>query len=297
MKRVVLTVDDSATTRAFVRRAFGAGQPGAPTVLEARNGQEALDVLSREPVDLVITDLHMPQMSGVSLVRRVLAEERTRSIPVIIASSEPDPAVVRSLLQAGARGHLPKPFTVDELRVLVNRIMGAGWSEPDRHESVPSGTGASFAADLPALLRESLTTALETSASVSPEAAVDAEAVPAPAHPLMASIGFEGPASGVMQIIADDSFGTLVAANMQGCAPSESSAKEASSDALQELANITCGVMLKVFPDGHKSVPRMGLPSISAVPPNEWNRVLADRSAAVVNAQGHGVAVRVSDAA
>jgi len=120
----ILIVDDSATTRAIIKRTIK--MAGVPTdkVLEAPNGMEALRLLAGEPVDLVLADLHMPEMDGVEMTRRILADESTKMIPVIIISAEPNTGRLEQLKQDGARGYLRKPFTPESVRNLINQTLG-----------------------------------------------------------------------------------------------------------------------------------------------------------------------------
>jgi two-component system chemotaxis response regulator CheY len=120
----ILIVDDSATTRALIRRAIQFG--GVPTagLFEAPNGRAALDVLATQHVDVILTDLHMPEMDGVELTRRVLADDATRHIPVVVISAEPDPARIAELQAQGVRGHLRKPFRPEGVRDVITNLFG-----------------------------------------------------------------------------------------------------------------------------------------------------------------------------
>ncbi|HVF10628.1 MAG TPA: response regulator [Abditibacteriaceae bacterium] len=96
-------------------------------VLTAGNGQVALEVVAAavaaaEPLDLILMDVMMPQMDGLSALHRLKHDEKTAGIPVVMltASSEPDD-IVQSL-QAGADLHLTKPFACAELIAIIQRI-------------------------------------------------------------------------------------------------------------------------------------------------------------------------------
>jgi two-component system chemotaxis response regulator CheY len=85
---------------------------------------EALRLLAAEPVDLVLADLHMPEMDGVEMTRRILADRATQLIPVIIISAEPNARRLEQLKQEGVRGYLRKPFTPELVRNLINETLG-----------------------------------------------------------------------------------------------------------------------------------------------------------------------------
>ncbi len=121
MAKHVMTVDDSKTMRdmvAFTLR--GAGFQ----ISEAEDGQKALQALQSLKVDLVITDLNMPKMDGVGLIRALRADPRHRSVPILMLTTEHDPAKKSEGRAAGATGWLVKPFDPKKLVELVNRVCG-----------------------------------------------------------------------------------------------------------------------------------------------------------------------------
>jgi two-component system chemotaxis response regulator CheY len=121
----ILIVDDSATTRAVIRRTLSIAGVRAAALYEAASGQAALDVLRANRVDLILADLHMPEMDGVEMSRRVLADPRTRSIPIVVVSAEPSDARVAELRAMGVSGFLRKPFTPEQVRDAVTKVMEA----------------------------------------------------------------------------------------------------------------------------------------------------------------------------
>jgi len=119
-----LIVDDSTTTRAIIKRTIQMSQVPTDTVLEAANGMEALRVLACEAVDLVMADLHMPDMDGLEMTRRLLSEQSTRHIPVVVISAEPNCDRLEQMKREGVRGYQRKPFTPESLRALVTETLG-----------------------------------------------------------------------------------------------------------------------------------------------------------------------------
>lgn len=124
MSHSILIVDDSATTRAFVKRAVGMCDLPVDRIEEAVDGHAALELLERAPVDVVFADLNMPQMNGLELTRRMLASERLRHIPVIVISAEPKGGRLEDLLKLGVKGYLKKPFTPEAVRQAITVVMG-----------------------------------------------------------------------------------------------------------------------------------------------------------------------------
>jgi len=119
-----LIVDDSATTRAIIRRTIRLTGVPADVILEASNGIEALQILTCEKVDLVLADLHMPLMDGVELMKHMQCDAALATIPVVIVSAEPNVSRIEELTKNGVRGHLRKPFTPESLRALIEETLG-----------------------------------------------------------------------------------------------------------------------------------------------------------------------------
>jgi len=99
---------------------------GIPTevLLEAPDGKAALELLRKHPVDLILADLHMPEMTGVELTRLVLGDPALAPIPIVIVSANPNQEKITALQKDGVRGHLRKPFTPEALRDLVHNLLG-----------------------------------------------------------------------------------------------------------------------------------------------------------------------------
>jgi two-component system, chemotaxis family, chemotaxis protein CheY len=120
----VLVIDDSAAMRVLIRRVIEVSGLEASGVLEACDGQEALELMERKWVDVILTDINMPRMNGEEFVRRLAESGLTRSIPVIVVSTD-GTEIRRGHLQAlGVRGYLVKPFQPAELRDQIERALG-----------------------------------------------------------------------------------------------------------------------------------------------------------------------------
>jgi two-component system chemotaxis response regulator CheY len=124
MAFTILIVDDSATTRAIIKRAVGATGLPVDRYLEAGNGKLGLAALAANRVDLVLADLHMPEMDGLEMTRQILADPKTASIPVVIISAEPNAERIAQLQSQGIRGYLRKPFTPEAVREVLNDVLG-----------------------------------------------------------------------------------------------------------------------------------------------------------------------------
>jgi two-component system, chemotaxis family, chemotaxis protein CheY len=110
----ILVVDDSALMRGLVRRAIATfGKLDGLTILEADNGQTALDALAKASVDLVLLDWNMPVLDGLSFVHEV--RRRGVRIPIVMISAVTDPARVMEATEAGVTDYIEKPVQLSEL--------------------------------------------------------------------------------------------------------------------------------------------------------------------------------------
>lgn len=120
MSKVVLTVDDSASVRQMVK--FTLSDAGY-TVIEAVDGNDALTKLS-QPVNLVITDLNMPNLDGIGLIRSVRANPACKGLPIIMLTTESQESRKQEGKAAGATGWIVKPFNKQQMLAVVKRIIG-----------------------------------------------------------------------------------------------------------------------------------------------------------------------------
>lgn len=120
MPKVILTVDDSVTVRQMVR--FTLADAGY-TVLEAVDGKDGLAKLAT-PVHLIITDLNMPNLDGIGLIRAVRASSACKGVPIIMLTTESQDARKQEGRAAGATAWIVKPFNPPQLLAVVKRILG-----------------------------------------------------------------------------------------------------------------------------------------------------------------------------
>ncbi len=122
MSKRIITVDDAATMRKMVAFTLkGAGHE----VVEAGDGCEALALLNQRPVDLVITDVNMPNMDGLELTRQLRALPAFARTPIILLTTESDPAKKLLGRAAGATGWIVKPFNQEQLLAIVAKVLPA----------------------------------------------------------------------------------------------------------------------------------------------------------------------------
>lgn len=107
MRKTILVVDDSAGIRAAITMTLSSA---GFEVIEAGDGEAALIELDQRRVHLIISDLNMPGMDGMTLLRRVKAQQSTRYLPFIMLTTEDSEQIKREGFEAGARVWLTKPF-------------------------------------------------------------------------------------------------------------------------------------------------------------------------------------------
>jgi CheY-like chemotaxis protein len=118
----ILVVDDSPTIQRLLSLIL---QRNDHTTVTMDNGRDALMFLADSDVDLVVTDVNMPEMSGLTLLKQLRANERTRDLPVIIRTASIQEYVRQAASQNGASGFLAQPTSSWELKELVNRCLAS----------------------------------------------------------------------------------------------------------------------------------------------------------------------------
>ena len=124
MSHHILIVDDSILMRTALKRTIDMVGIETASILEAGNGIEALEVLENKPVDLILTDLNMPEMNGVELVHCLKEKSEYASIPVIVITTESNAIRIEDLQSEGIKDYLHKPFTPEEFREIITRSLG-----------------------------------------------------------------------------------------------------------------------------------------------------------------------------
>lgn len=131
----VLVVEDHADLRAYLRQIL---QPHYE-VREAENGRVALEVLAREPIDLISSDAMMPELGGIELLKHVKAHPEWRQLPFLMLTARASAEHRLSALELGVDDYLPKPFLAHELLVRVGNLL-ANYHERLRWRTAPDAT-------------------------------------------------------------------------------------------------------------------------------------------------------------
>lgn len=131
----MLVVDDSLPMRAIIIRTIKASGFKDTDFIQAGNGEEALEMLGKEWLDLVITDYNMPDMNGMELIQKMKNDDILKAIPVLVVTTEGSRQKVEEFIQEGAAGYVKKPFTPEAIRFELTKILG----EPENEGSIENG--------------------------------------------------------------------------------------------------------------------------------------------------------------
>ena len=122
MAKKILVVDDSVTVRQQVSAVLT--QAGYE-VAEAGDGVEGQEVLAADKdIKMVICDVNMPRMNGLDMVSNVKKQDEFAALPIIMLTTEGNPALIKQAKTAGAKGWILKPFNADQLLSTVNKLTG-----------------------------------------------------------------------------------------------------------------------------------------------------------------------------
>lgn len=116
----ILVVDDSLSVRQMVRTTL---EEGGYETTEARDGEEAIERFRSSPADLVITDLTMPRVDGIELIKELRQEPGCRFLPIIMLTTESNEEKKQEGKKAGVSGWLVKPFKAEQILAVVKMVI------------------------------------------------------------------------------------------------------------------------------------------------------------------------------
>ena len=121
MPKTILTVDDSVSIRQMVK--FTLTKEGY-NVIEASDGKDALTKVTGNKIDMVVTDLNMPNMDGITLIKELRAKSDFRFTPIIMLTTESQDTKKQEGKAAGATGWIVKPFQPEQLITVTKKVLG-----------------------------------------------------------------------------------------------------------------------------------------------------------------------------
>jgi two-component system chemotaxis response regulator CheY len=122
MAKTILCVDDSASIRQMVKLTLSSA---GYQVVQAGDGAEGLAKARESAVDLVVTDLNMPIMNGLGLIREFRKLPTYKGVPIVFLTTESDPGLKQEAKAAGATAWITKPFQQEQLIGVVRKVIGA----------------------------------------------------------------------------------------------------------------------------------------------------------------------------
>lgn len=125
MAKSLMIVDDSATMRKIIMRTVRMSGLEFEPVEEAGNGAEAIAKLSSHPMDIVLCDINMPEMTGLEMVKKVRTEiPACANTKIIMVSTESSQELIDGVIKDGANGYITKPFTPEKFQEKLSPFMG-----------------------------------------------------------------------------------------------------------------------------------------------------------------------------
>jgi two-component system chemotaxis response regulator CheY len=126
---------DSSSMRSVIKKTIRVSGFDVGKFLEAADGEEAIEVLTNEWIDIMLTDINMPNMNGLQLIGEMKKDEVFRSIPVVMVTTERSEQKVQEAMEMGANGYIMKPFLPEEIKATLSTILGeAEYAQRDLDE-------------------------------------------------------------------------------------------------------------------------------------------------------------------
>ena len=124
----ILVVDDMATMRKIIIRMLK--KKGCTNIIEAEDGAQAWEALDaaaamNDPIEFVMSDWNMPNVSGLSLLKKMKSDDRFKSTPFLMITAEGDKDSVMTAVKAGINNFVVKPFSVETLNTKIEKIFAA----------------------------------------------------------------------------------------------------------------------------------------------------------------------------
>jgi two-component system chemotaxis response regulator CheY len=122
----VLIVDDSGAMRSVIKKVIAISGFKLDQCIEAGNGREALEKLKQNWVDVIVSDINMPEMNGLELLKALKQDPLYQNIPTIVISTEGSSERMHEALEAGAKEFIKKPFLPEDIRRVLYNVIGVG---------------------------------------------------------------------------------------------------------------------------------------------------------------------------
>lgn len=124
----ILVVDDSETMRVVIKRTLGMTGIEINELLEAGNGKEALNILEEAWIDVVLSDINMPEMGGIELLKTMKDDEVLKNIPVIFISTEASHTRMDEAKKLGVAAYVKKPFQPETIKEIMLDVLSNAYA-------------------------------------------------------------------------------------------------------------------------------------------------------------------------
>ncbi|HVN04272.1 MAG TPA: response regulator [Bryobacteraceae bacterium] len=119
----ILVVDDSTAIRKILIRVLRQTQLAIGEIFEARDGVEALEVVRSHPLNLVLSDINMPNLDGLGLLAELKSAEQWRTLPVVLITTEGGEEKVAQAIRLGSAAYIRKPFTAEQIQEKIGALL------------------------------------------------------------------------------------------------------------------------------------------------------------------------------
>ncbi|MBW1741185.1 MAG: response regulator [Deltaproteobacteria bacterium] len=130
----VLIVDDSSSMRNIIKKTIEMSGFDVGQFFEGSNGREALAVLDKEWVDVILTDIHMPEMDGIAFLKALQDQAIVSTTPVVIVTTEGREERIEEVFGLGAKACIQKPFRPEEIRKALMNVLGVDEQSMEKRE-------------------------------------------------------------------------------------------------------------------------------------------------------------------
>ena len=120
--KTILVVDDSATARMILAQCVQMTFSKETVIEQAQNGREALNILRSKPIDLIVSDIQMPEMTGLELLQTIRQAASFNTVPFFLVSSLAEENSEKEWLKQGAQGVIKKPVTPIKFRAAISKL-------------------------------------------------------------------------------------------------------------------------------------------------------------------------------
>jgi two-component system chemotaxis response regulator CheY len=122
----VMIVDDSNSMRAVIKKIITISGFQMDKCLEAGNGRQAMELLTGNWVDVIVSDINMPEVNGLELLDQLSKNDMLKEIPVIMITTEGSDERMKEAFARGAKGFIKKPFLPEEIKKVLYQVIGVG---------------------------------------------------------------------------------------------------------------------------------------------------------------------------